>query len=135
MAKTIFNSALTHVHGNIDGWIAGAADAIQKRAGGTSAASQYVMTLDKNANGIYVKSFALVSGNLPLEQTSAGEAIVKCDWSAISGADQNTGPVAQAMGFPSPERLRRKLQRARLAGDGHGERPGHHLRQIVARHA
>src|SRR5262245_19827934 len=85
---------LTHgLNGNINGWISGAADMIQKRAGGSSAASQYVMKLDKSGDDIVVTSFSLVSGNLPLEQTSAGEAIVKLDWSKISGADQNTGPV------------------------------------------
>src|SRR2546430_3252723 len=81
------------LNGNIDGWIAGAADAIQARAGGTSAASQYVMKLDSSGAAIVVKSLALEDGNLPLEQTSAGEAIIKLDWSKISGADQNTGPV------------------------------------------
>src|SRR4051812_45038678 len=85
------------LNGNINGWIAGAADAIQARAGGTSAASQYVMKLDKSGSDIVVKSLTLESGNLPLEQTTAGEAIVKLDWSKISGADQNTGPVAQAV--------------------------------------
>src|SRR3954469_24397214 len=89
---------LTHgLNGNITGWISGAADAIQARAGGTSAASQYVMKLDKSGGNIVVTSLKLESGNLPLQQTSAGEAIVKLDWSKISGADQNTGPVAQAV--------------------------------------
>ncbi len=83
--------------GDINGWIATAADAIQARAGGTSAASEYVMKLDKSGGNIVVTSFTLKSGNLPLDQTTAGEAIVKLDWSAISGADQNTGPVAQAV--------------------------------------
>jgi Ca2+-binding RTX toxin-like protein len=83
--------------GNIDGWIAGAADAIQKEAGGTSAASQYVMTVGKSGSSIVVQSLTLESGNIPLDQTTAGEAIIKLDWSSISGADQNTGPVAAAV--------------------------------------
>ena len=55
------------------------------------------MKLDKSGSNIVVTSFNLESGNLPLDQTTAGEAIIKVDWSAISGADQNTGPVAQAV--------------------------------------
>src|SRR4051812_45332998 len=99
-SRTLFAGVtiLTHgLNGNINGWIAGAADAIQKRAGGAGAASQYVMKLEKSGGDIVVKSLTLQSGNIPLEQTTAGEAIIKLDWSAISGADQNTGPVAQAV--------------------------------------
>ena len=83
--------------GDINGWISSAANAIQAKVGGTSAASQYVMKLDKSGGNIVVTSLALEKGNIPLDQTTAGEAIIKLDWSNISGADQNTGPVAQAV--------------------------------------
>src|SRR5262245_13817060 len=81
---------LTHGHeGNITGWISAAADAIQERLGGTSAASIYVMKLDGSD-----VSFKLEDGNKPLDQTSRGEAIIKLDWSSIADSSHFTDDVA-----------------------------------------
>ncbi len=87
---------LTHGQsGNTSGWIAAAADAIQQRLGGTSAASEYSMKVDDVGNGPEVTELKLVSGNKPLEQTTAGEAIIKLDWSDISHGSVSTQVVAQ----------------------------------------
>src|SRR5262245_50938469 len=83
---------LTHGHqGNITGWIDEAADAIQNRLGGTSAASQYVMKVENGG----VSSFTLEDGNKPLDQTSRGEAIVKLDWSDIANTSNFTDDIAE----------------------------------------
>src|SRR5262245_53425115 len=87
--RTLLAGVTILTHGNegtISGWVRSAADAIQDRLGGTSAASQYVMKLD--ANG--VDSFTLEAGNKPLEQTSKGEAIIRLDWSDIANSDHFT---------------------------------------------
>jgi Ca2+-binding RTX toxin-like protein len=87
---------LTHGQsGNTSGWISSAADAIQARLGGTSAASEYSLTVDDVGNGPEVTELKLVSGNKPLEQTTAGEAIIKLDWSDISHGSVTTQTVAK----------------------------------------
>src|SRR5437016_2798175 len=86
---------LTHGQsGNITGWIAAAADAIQKRDGGTSAASEYVMDVDNSGGNLKVTSFKLESGNKPLDQTTGDDAIIKLDWSNVSNGTTFTDDVA-----------------------------------------
>ncbi|HEX3357496.1 MAG TPA: calcium-binding protein [Tepidisphaeraceae bacterium] len=86
---------LTHGQsGNITGWIAAAADAIQKRDGGTAAASEYVMDVDQSGGDLKVTSFKLESGNKPLDQTTGGDAIIKLDWSNVSNGTVFTDEVA-----------------------------------------
>src|SRR6188508_917832 len=96
--RTLFAGVTILTHGqsgNITGWIAAAADAIQERLGGTSAASEYSMKVDDVGNGAEVTEFKLVSGNKALDQTSAGEAIIKLDWSDISHGSETTQDVAR----------------------------------------
>jgi Ca2+-binding RTX toxin-like protein len=82
---------LTHGQdGTISGWVGAAANAIQDRLGGTSAASVYTMKVDSDG----VSSFKLDEGNKPLDQTSKGEAIVKLDWSSISHTEPFTDEIA-----------------------------------------
>jgi hypothetical protein len=82
---------LTHGNaGNITGWVSAVADDIQNRLGGTDAASEYVMKVDSGG----VTSFKLEDGNKPLDQTTAGEAIIKLDWSAIADTSHFTDAVA-----------------------------------------
>ena len=96
--RTLFAGVTILTHGqsgNITGWIAAAADAIQQRLGGTSAASNYSLTVDDVGNGAEVTEFKLVSGNKPLDQTTAGEAIIKLDWSDVSHGTVTTQEVAR----------------------------------------
>src|SRR3954454_6810816 len=96
--RTLFAGVTILTHGqsgNTSGWIAAAADAIQVRLGGTSAASEYSLTVDDVGNGPEVTELKLVSGNKPLEQTTAGEAIIKLDWSDISHGTVTTQDVAK----------------------------------------
>src|SRR3954470_2583638 len=83
---------ITHGNdGTITGWVDSAADAIQDRLGGPSAASQYVMKVDSGG----VQSLKLEDGNKPLDQTSKAEAIIKLDWSDISNTSHFTDGIGQ----------------------------------------
>jgi Ca2+-binding RTX toxin-like protein len=96
--RTLFAGVTILTHGqsgNTSGWITAAADAIQARLGGTSAASEYSLTVDDVGNGPEVTELKLVSGNKPLDQTTAGEAIIKLDWSDISHGSVSTQTVAR----------------------------------------
>jgi hypothetical protein len=91
--RTLFAGVTILTHGdrgNITGWIAATADDIQNRLGGVDAASEYVMTVGSDG----VESLTLEPGNKPLDETTAGEAIIKLDWSSISDETHFTGDVA-----------------------------------------
>lgn len=90
---------ITHgLDGNVTDWVADAADAIQKRAGGTSAASEYTMVVDQNKSGdLEVASFSLDKGNIPIDQTTQAQMIVKLDWSSVSDGTVLTQDVASVV--------------------------------------
>jgi hypothetical protein len=91
--RTLFAGVtiLTHGNeGNITGWIASAAAAMQVRFGGTDAASIYIMKVGSDG----VESVTLADGNKPLEQTTKSEAIVELDWSSIADTSHFTDGVA-----------------------------------------
>jgi hypothetical protein len=90
---------ITHgLDGNVTDWVADAADAIQKRAGGTSAASEYTMVVNEDSkNNLQVASFTLDKGNKPITETTDAQMIVKLDWSTVSDGTVLTQDVASVV--------------------------------------
>ncbi|HEY7087192.1 MAG TPA: hypothetical protein VH518_03825, partial [Tepidisphaeraceae bacterium] len=89
---------LIHGHqGNITGWVAAAADAIAKRAGGSSQVSQYILKVSKaSSGGLTVKSFTQTRGP-DLRKSSTGEAIVKLDWTDVDDGSYSTEDVGNTV--------------------------------------
>ncbi|HEX8325491.1 MAG TPA: calcium-binding protein [Tepidisphaeraceae bacterium] len=87
---------ITHgYNGNVDGWVATAAEDVQERAGGSKAASIATMTVAENSKGrLAVTDFANDRNQTNYRVTTAGELIVKLDWSDVSGGEYTTQDVA-----------------------------------------
>jgi hypothetical protein len=84
--------------GNITGFISRIADTIVERAGGSSNASRYVMTMNRNAsNQVVVQSFVREIGSPDPRTTPRGEIVIRLDWSQISSGSVSTGDVASAV--------------------------------------
>jgi Ca2+-binding RTX toxin-like protein len=91
---------LTHgYNGSINTWVAGLANAIAERAGGTSDTSQYTMIVNHalSDNSVKVLSLTLDSGSPSPLQTHSGEIIVKLDWSQISSGQVSTRTVGDVV--------------------------------------
>ncbi|MGC4033398.1 MAG: calcium-binding protein [Tepidisphaeraceae bacterium] len=90
---------LTHgYNGDVNGWVATAAADIQARAGGRNAASIYTMSVAENSNGrLTVTAFTADANQIDYRNTTAGELIVKLDWSTVSDGDYTTQAVAQVV--------------------------------------
>jgi Ca2+-binding RTX toxin-like protein len=86
------------LNGTVNGWIRAAASAIQQRLGGDSAASRYVMKVDKQGGDLKVVSFAPEDGQRPFNETSESELLIKLDWSKVSSFDTKTQDVAKVVG-------------------------------------
>ncbi len=80
--------------GNIDGWVATAAEDIAARAGGSDYASIYTMAVTASGANLAVTSFGPTGGQKDYRQTLRGELIVQLDWSTVSNASHSTGEVA-----------------------------------------
>ena len=85
-------------NGDINGWVGSLANAIVARAGGSSKASVYTMTVDVNSsNNLAVTSFSRNSGFQDYQGTGGGEVVIQLDWSEVSGGDYSTGEVANVV--------------------------------------
>lgn len=88
---------LIHGHeGNITGWITSAADAITAKVG-AAGVSQYVMKLGLDSKKhVAVQSMTLTKGPT-LANSTAGEIVVKVDWTSIDDGSQSTKTVGKAI--------------------------------------
>ncbi|HEY0007672.1 MAG TPA: hypothetical protein VGB55_03015, partial [Tepidisphaeraceae bacterium] len=88
---------LTHgFNGNVNGWVAEAAEGIEERLG-EDHASIYTMSVTASGGNLAVSRFRPDSGQENYQQTQGGEVVVKLDWSSVSGGAFSTGQVAQAV--------------------------------------
>jgi len=85
------------LNGNIDGWVAKAADAIVERAGGPSAASVYTMKLVKDGSNFRITRFAKDSGYADFRETSQSELIIRLDWNSATAITTPVQNVAKAL--------------------------------------
>ena len=83
------------------------------------AASEYVMTVGSDG----VESFTLEAGNMPLDQTTKGEAIIKLDWSSIADTSHFTGDVAASVASYLLTPTRRRARFHAVAIPSHGPQP------------
>ncbi|MDB5324655.1 MAG: hypothetical protein JWM57_224, partial [Phycisphaerales bacterium] len=90
---------ITHgLNGDVTGWVARVAEGVEDRAGGSSAASIYTMTVAAASNGkLGVTAFGPDSGQKDYRSTTAGELIIKLDWNTVSGGSYTTGQVADVV--------------------------------------
>lgn len=84
-------------NGNINGWVATAAEDIASRAGGAEHASIYTMTVSSSGGSPAVTGFSANSGQADFRTTRSAELIIKLDWSSVSGGAFSTGRVAEAV--------------------------------------
>ena len=80
--------------GTIAGWVTDAAAEVANRAGGTSSAAVYTLTVGRSNGNIAVLSYTRDSGYSAPTSLGACEIVIKLDWSTVSDSSASTGDVA-----------------------------------------
>jgi Ca2+-binding RTX toxin-like protein len=83
-------------NGNVTGWVAAAADAIEERVGDDDV-SVYTLRVQASNGQLAVTGFAADSGEADFRTTRAGELVVKLDWSSVSNGAYTTQAVARVV--------------------------------------
>jgi hypothetical protein len=99
--RTLLAGVTLITHGfedNTQGWVSTMADAIAQRAGGNSAAAIYTLQITADSQGkLIVGSFVHEAGTATIATATAGETIIKVDWSTVSDGTYSTVKVGDVV--------------------------------------
>lgn len=84
-------------NGDVNGWVAAAADDIQTRAGGPDAASIYTLSVTAVGGTLAVSGFSVDDGSEDVRETTRSEMIVRLDWSSVDDGTYSTTAVGQTV--------------------------------------